>query len=71
MTLTEIKEMVATLFMYEDSDIQHIIANRFELRYLQSLHQFQIFDYKNDYVDYYEEVEETSLALYNMLQSSS
>jgi hypothetical protein len=67
MTIIEIKEMIITLLNYQDSEINHVIGNRFELSYSKSFQHIRICDMENQTVSCYEEVEESSLSLYNLL----
>lgn len=67
MTITEIKEMITNLLYYEDSEISHVIADRFKISYSKPLQSFQIYDIKSKKMIVYQEVELASLALYNLL----
>ncbi|MBU3568633.1 hypothetical protein IUK39_00320 [Priestia aryabhattai] len=71
MTLNEINDMIGNLVNYQDSDITHTLANRFEISYSKELNSFQIGDIQKGVVHRYEELEKAALALFRMLHTNS
>ena len=66
MTIIKIKEMLETLLRYEDSEITHTICsknNTFSLSYSKELKNFQVKNVETGYIEYFPDVETTSIAL--------
>ncbi|MED3944674.1 hypothetical protein [Priestia megaterium] len=71
MTLIEINDMIGYLVNYQDSDITHTLANKFEISYSKELSRFQISDIETGIVHRYEEIEKAALALFSMLHTNT
>ncbi|MCJ7988331.1 hypothetical protein MUB15_01925 [Priestia sp. OVS21] len=65
MTIIKIKEMLETLLRYEDSEITHT----FSLSYSKELKNFQVKNIETGHIEYFPDVETTSLALYRIIST--
>ncbi|MFE7084193.1 hypothetical protein [Priestia megaterium] len=71
MTIIEIQEIIMTLLTYQDSEINHLFKNRYELSYSKTFQHVRICDTKQQTISCYEEIEEASLALFHLLHKDN
>ncbi|MDC0704768.1 MULTISPECIES: hypothetical protein [Priestia] len=72
MTIIKIKEMLETLLRYEDSEITHTFCSEnhtFSLSYSKELKNFQVKNIETGHIEYFPDVETTSLALYRIIST--